>query len=158
MKMENSIIYPDAATEIIEIFKFVEEPVLEKIPEKLKNELERISNKEYNFKFDETKTLNEQKLLPATKELLSAIFIKYCCREEDGNEILVACRENDIRLEEEKRKKYDPDKIFEKKQKEQVEEIKQAENTDGQCFKLVVIEPWYKKVTRKIKNFFRRFI
>ena len=48
--MENSIICPDVATEIIEIFKFVDEPVLDKIPEKLKNELEKISNKEYNFK------------------------------------------------------------------------------------------------------------
>ena len=156
--MENSIIYPDVATEIIEIFKFVEEPVLDKIPEKLKNELEKISNKEYNFKIDESKTLKEQKLLPATKELLSAIFIKYCCREEDGNEILVACKENDIRLEEEKRKKYDPDKIFEKKKEQQAQVVKQVENTDGQCFKLVVIEPWYKRVKRRIKNFFRKFI
>ena len=34
--MENSIICPDVATEIIEIFKFVEEPILDKIPEKLR--------------------------------------------------------------------------------------------------------------------------
>ena len=156
--MGSNTICPYVATEIVEIFKFVDEPVLMKIPEKLRDELERISNKEYNFKLDESKSLDKQKILPATKELLSAIFIKYCCRETDGNEILIACRQNDMRIEQEKREKYNPDKIFEKRQEKRTQEIKQVENTDGQCFKLVVIEPWYKKVKRKIKNFFRKFL
>ena len=156
--MGSNTICPYVATEIVEIFKFVDEPVLMKIPEKLRDELERISNKEYNFKLDESKSLDKQKILPATKELLSAIFIKYCCRETDGNEILIACRQNDMRIEQEKREKYNPDKIFEKRQEKQTQEINLKENTDGQCFKLVVIEPWYKKVKRKIKNFFRKFL
>ena len=33
--MQNTTIYPNVATELIEIFKFVDEPILEKIPEKL---------------------------------------------------------------------------------------------------------------------------
>lgn len=149
--MESNTIYPDVATELIEIFKFVEEPVVEKIPQKLKEELEKIANKEYKFKIDKTKKLNEQKLLPETKQLLSAIFIKYCCRQEDGEEILIACKENDMKIEAEKRKKYNPDEVFTKK-----EEVKQEENRD--CFKLVVIEkvPWYKKITRAFGRIFKR--
>jgi len=144
--MGNSTIYPDVATELIEIFKFVEEPVIEKIPEKVKEELERISNKEYKFEIDKTKTLNEQKILPETKQLLSAIFIKYCCKKEDGDEILIACKENDMRKEKEKIEKYSPDKMFKKKEKEEIE----VGN-----FKLVVIEkiPWYKKAAKAIKEF-----
>ncbi len=159
--MQNTTIYPNVATELIEIFKFVDEPVLEKIPEELKEELERISNKEYEFNIDKTKKLSEQNMLPQTKELLSGIFIKYCCREEDGNEILVACKENDIRAEEEKREKYNPDKLFEsrKENKEEAETVVKPEPQKQDCFKLVVIEklPWYKKLTRSIGRFFRKF-
>ena len=53
--MENSTIYPEVATELIEIFKFIEEPILEKIPEKLKEELGKIASKDYKFKIDKTK-------------------------------------------------------------------------------------------------------
>lgn len=143
--MENSAIYPEVAAELIEIFKFVEEPVLEKIPEKLKEELSRIADKNSKFKIDKTKKLSEQKILPETKQLLSGIFIKYCCRQQDGEEILVACKENDMKIEQEKREKYNPDKIFEKK-----EETKP-------CFKLVIVkkEPWYKKIIKSIGRIFR---
>ena len=116
--MENSTIYPEVATELIEIFKFIEEPILEKIPEKLKEELGKIASKDYKFKIDKTKKLNEQKIRPETKQLLSAIFIKYCCRQEDGEEILIACKDNDMKIEQEKREKYNPDKIFEKRAEE----------------------------------------
>lgn len=102
--MENSTIYPEVATELIEIFKFIEEPILEKIPEKLKEELGKIASKDYKFKIDKTKKLNEQKIRPETKQLLSAIFIKYCCRQEDGEEILIACKENDMKIEQENEK------------------------------------------------------
>ena len=143
--MENSTIYPEVATELIEIFKFIEEPILEKIPEKLKEELRKIASKDYKFKIDKTKKLNEQKIRPETKQLLSAIFIKYCCRQEDGEEILIACKENDMKIEQEKREKYNPDKIFEKRAEEK-----------KPCFKLVVIkkDPWYKKLGRAIGRIF----
>ena len=158
--MENNI-YPNAATELVEIFKFIEEPVLEKIPEKIKEELKKMSNKEYKFELDKTKKLSEQKLLPETKNLLAGIFIKYCCREEDGNEILVVCKENDIRVEKEKKEKYDTTEIFksEKNQEKEIEKNNEEnieKNEEPGKFKLVVIEnvPWYKKVTRKLRSFF----
>lgn len=152
--MENITIYPDVATELIEIFKFIEEPVLEKIPEKLKEELNKIANKEHRFEIDKTKKLKEQNILPETKQLLSGIFIKYCCRQEDGEEILVACKENDMKIENDKREKYNPDTIFEKK-----EEVKKEEPKNVNCFKLVVVKkvPWYKKVIRTIGSIFSRF-
>ena len=159
--MENTTIYPDVATELIEIFKFVDEPVLEKIPEKLKEDLKRISNKDHEFTIDKTKSLSEQKMLPQTKELLSGIFIKYCCREGDGNEILVACKENDLKAEEKKREQYNPDKLFESRQekKEDIETVVKPEEKKQDCFKLVVVEnlPWYKKIARSVSRFFRRF-
>ena len=148
--MENSAIYPEVGAQLIEIFKFVKKPILEKIPEKLREELEKIADKNSKFKIDKTKKLNEQNILPETKQLLSGIFIKYCCRQQDGVEILVACKENDMKIEQEKREKYNPDKIFEKNEAEPKEEKKP-------CFKLVVIkkEPWYKKVIKTIGKIFR---
>ena len=158
--MENNTIYPEAATELVEIFKFVEEPILEKIPEKIKEELQKIAKKEHKFEIDKTKKLSEQNLLPETKNLLAGIFIKYCCREEDGNEILIACKENEERIEREKREKYNPDTIFEKRKEIKENDSEEIEEVKGpDCFKLVVIEklPWYKKITRTIGNLFWKF-
>lgn len=152
--MGSNTIYPEVATELIEIFKFIEEPVLEKIPEKLKEELQKIANKEHKFEIDKTKKLKEQNILPGTKQALSGIFIKYCCRKEDGEEILVACKENDMRIEKEKREKYNPDTIFQKKEEKKQEEAKKVD-----CFKIVVVKkvPWYKKVINAIGSIFNRF-
>lgn len=150
--MVKNDINPNSAMELTEIFKYVEEPVLEKIPDKIREELEKISNKEHKFEIDKTKKLEEQQMLPETKALLSAMFIKYCCRKEDGEEILVACKENDIRREKEKREKYNPDDVFKLKRKKQ-EEIP----TEVGQFQLVVVEklPWYKKIKIKITGFFK---
>lgn len=150
--MNNSEIYPNVATELVEIFKFVEESVLEKIPDKLKEELKKASNEEHNFEIDKSKKLDEQEMLPETKELLSAIFVKYCCRKEDGEEILLACKENDIKAEERKREIYNPNDVFKIKGDVTVVQPKEVGK-----FQLVVVDnsPWYKKLFRRIRNFFR---
>ena len=34
-----------------------------------------------------------------TKELLSGLYIKYCCDEQEANELLEICKENDKKIE-----------------------------------------------------------
>jgi len=72
--MEESLIYSNVASELLEIFKYLDRELKEKIPHKLKESLERIQNKEHKLNIDKTKTLNEQSLLPQTRQILSIIY------------------------------------------------------------------------------------
>ena len=113
--MEENIIYSNVASELLEIFKYLDVEIRNRIPDKLVATLEKITNKKHEFKIDKTKTLKEQKMLLETKEILSIIYLKYCCDKEEYNEILETNKRNAIKKEEEKKEKYNPELIFNKK-------------------------------------------
>ena len=142
--MEESLIYSNVANELLEIFKYLDKEIKEKIPQKVKISLEKITNKEHNFKIDKTKTLNEQELLPQTKQILSIIYLKYCCSPEEVSKILQENAEAQRIKEMAKYEKYNPNDIFKNK-----ETVKQVQ--------LIRIEdvPWYRKISEKIKGFFK---
>jgi len=149
--MEESLIYSNVASELLEIFKYLDRELKEKIPHKLKESLERIQNKEHKLNIDKTKTLNEQSLLPQTRQILSIIYLKYCCSPEEAKNIIDEDYERKKQKEIEKNEKYNPDNIFRNKEKESVKQVQ-----------LMNIEdiPWYIKISRNInqflKNIFRK--
>jgi len=136
--------YANIATELLEIFKYFEKANREKIPKKFKEGLEAYSNKEYKFYIDKTKTLKEQKILPETKQILANIYVEYLYTEEKAK-IQKIWKENELKLEEEKRKKYDPDNLFKKKN------IIAETNTENNML-LKIEDKWYKKVIFKLRN------
>lgn len=150
--MEESLIYSNVACELLEIFKYFDKELKEKIPEKLKESLERISNKEHKFRIDKTKELKEQELLPQTKDILSVIYLKYCCTLEERESILQEMEENQRLKELEKYEKYNPNDIFKNREKQVIEEPVQLINVQD--------IPWYRKILGKIseifKNIFRK--
>lgn len=153
--MEDSLIYSNVASELLEIFKYLDKELKEKIPEKLKESLKNITNKEHNFKIDKTKELKEQNILPQTKQILSIIYLKYCCSSEEANKIIEENHNIQKQKEIEKCEKYNTDNIFKKKEKP-------IEKTVEKQVQLMPIEnlSWYKKITLKvsafIKNIFRK--
>lgn len=150
--MEESLTCSNVACELLEIFKYFDKELKEKIPEKLKESLERISNKEHKFKIDKTKELNEQELLPQTKDILSVIYLKYCCTSDERASLINEMEESQRLKELEKQKIYNPNDIFKSKEKQEMEESVQ----------LISMEdiPWYRKIVGKIskifKNIFRK--
>ena len=83
--------------------------------------------------------------------------LNYWCEDEKEKQDLIAIySENDRKKEEELREKYNPDKLFKKKETEQkIEEPKKntAENTALVEYKE---EKFFKKLIKKIMNFFKR--
>jgi hypothetical protein len=61
---------------------------LAKIPNKFRKFLEKIESKTYTFTYDSTKSLNEQKLKPKTRRLLSLIYSDYLCTVSEKQEYL----------------------------------------------------------------------
>ena len=161
--MEESLMYSNVASELLEIFKYLDKGLKEKIPQKLKENLDEIRNKEYKLNIDKTKTLNEQELLPQTRQVLSIIYLKYCCSPEEAKKIIDENYEIKKQKEIEKYEKYNPDNIFKNKEKEKYEKynpaniFKNKEKEAVQQVQLIKIEdiPWYRKIARNINQFLK---
>ena len=146
--MEDSLIYKDVAVELLEIFKYIDRKIYEKIPSKIIVELEKNKNKEYHFTIDKNVSLEEQKIKKETKSMLSWIFLKYCVSKEERKEILAEIKKKQLIEEHDEEDKYTVD-VFKNTP---------LEETKKENIELMVVEtkPWYKKIINKIVNFFKR--
>lgn len=114
--------FAEASAELIEILKYIPKTEVEKIPLKLRVFFEDVSKPNYNVRIDPRKPLEEQDLKEKTKDLITVIYRNYWCTEEEKRILDKQLLENDKKYEEELRKKYDPDKLFEKNTKVQENE------------------------------------
>lgn len=148
--MGENVIYSNVAIELLEIFKYLDKEISVKIPQKLKETLEKIKNTNYKFEIDKTKVLNEQELLPETRKIFTIIFLKYCCSEQERSDLINYSNDQKLLREEEKRKKYNYDNLF--------KDTKIEEDSKIEKKYLVEIEdiPWYKKIFNNISNFITR--
>lgn len=107
--------YERAYTEVIELLKHFPKEDVEKIPrEKLKIYLENM-DKTYHYEVDTNKTFEEQKMSSKTKAIFANIFRDYWATDYQRERILAKEKYDLELLEEEKRKKYNPDDLFKKK-------------------------------------------
>ena len=148
--MEQDKVFHNVATELEEIFNYLDKSVLNKIPIEIKEHVHKNKNDNYYFKLDKTKRLIEQDLLPETKQVLSAMFIKYCCTDKEVNEILNNHSIQQNNIEESKIGLEDLQRVFESNKKQDIEESEISKE-------IIKIEktPWYKTVIKKIKEFFK---
>ena len=149
--MESNLIYTNVATELLEIFKYLEKSVREKIPTDLEKKLIEFRNEEYVFNIDKSKSLNEQEILPETRQILSMIYLKYCCSQEEANDILNTKKNKDLEIERIKSEKYSIDNIF----------VTQEKKEESSNMEMIVYEEEssiYKKIMNKIKAFFEKIL
>lgn len=145
--------YSNALYQVSEVLKYVEEDLKEKIPEEFINYVELNKAKEYNWKIDTTKPLEEQDLLQPTKEILTVIYRNYMCDDEQRKELDKILNENEIKYQKEIREKYNPDDIFKnRKKKVKTENVKNETTTAIVEYK----ESLFRKILNKIKLIFHR--
>lgn len=143
--------YAMAYKEVIEILKYVPEEDVVKIPQEKLDFYKENMDTSYNYKIDEEKEFEEQEMLEITKAILANIFRDYWATPYQKARIEAKEKYDLEQLEKEKREKYNPDDIFNKKQKE----IKVQQSYDIE--KLPVIakkEKFYKKIIKFFKKFF----
>ena len=69
--------YRIACTEVLEILKHMPKKQVEKIPRNVIISMERSKRYDYRFKFDKSKTVNEQKISKKSKKMLSDFYRDY---------------------------------------------------------------------------------
>ncbi len=95
-EMEQTIKDYKVFVELKEILKYIEDDIFEKIPKSIIEKINAVDSNGYSFKYDFSKKLNEQKIELKTKQILSSLYIEYCCDEQKKEELLEKCRKNDI--------------------------------------------------------------
>lgn len=149
-----SVEYANAYSEVLEILKYISKEDYEKIPNSKIELFETNHNKEYIFKYNPNKTLDEQNVSKIAKAIIAILFRDYWATEIQKEKIITKQNYDRKQLEEKKKERYNSDKLFKNNEKKI--------NLDGtkQEQKLALIEinniKWYKKVWKFITRFFSK--
>ena len=148
--------YPKAYKEVIEILNYVPKESVEKILQTMIDTFKAKMDTNYNFKVDINKSFEEQELLKETKAILPNIFRDYWASPEQKEKIKTKQQHDMQIIEEEKRKKYNPDSIFKDKQSIVIENIAPENNEQHTEMIEYKEQKWYQKIFNLIKNLFHR--
>ena len=147
--------YGIAYSEVLEILKHIPIEDYNKIP-KTKIELfETNANKEYTFTYNPNKTLEEQDVSKIAKGIIILLFRDYWATETQREKIIAKQKYDRIKLEEEKKEKYNVDIFQNRNNVKQVHNIE--ENTNKNVVALMAHrDSIIKKIINKIKSIFSR--
>lgn len=129
--MDEMIEMKKAFAEVHDILKHSESDIQRKIPKKFLDMLEENEDKTYILNIDYDKDINNQQLLPYTRDILAMIYTDYLCSKEEKERFLL-----------------DNSKIIEEHKKQNVlEENKELEaNSNNTSITLIKKQKWYQKI------------
>ena len=107
--------YGIAYCEVLEILKHISKEDYEKLPQEKLDVFEANASKDYEFKYDFQKTLNEQNVSKEAKAIIALLFRDYWATEEERKIILEKQNFKRKMIEKEKQEKYNKDDLFKKK-------------------------------------------
>lgn len=149
-----SVEYANAYSEVLEILKYISKEDYEKIPNSKIELFETNHNKEYIFKYNPNKTLDEQNVSKTAKAIIAILFRDYWATELQKEKIIAKQNYDRMQLEEKKKEIYNSDNIFKNNKKKIIlDSTEQEQKSD-------LIETnnikWYKKVWKFITRFFSK--
>ena len=106
--------YNLALTEVSEILKQLGKEYTDKIPQEVLELIEKNKYKNSNFKFDINKKIADQEIHDETLEVLAYLNCNYWLEGNEKNNYEKLLQENYYKIEDEKRKKYNPEDVFKK--------------------------------------------
>lgn len=140
----------EAAVEFNCILENSSKTIIEKIPIKFLDFMKDIASKTYEFKYDKSKSLNEQNLKPETRGLIALVYQDYICNDEQKKEYIRKSRLFANKMEDLKREKYNPDNIFKKQ-----EQLKNTEEVmKNEVAMIEYKESIFKRFINRIKSIF----
>ena len=146
--------YSNAYSEVLEILKYISKEDYEKIPNSKIELFETNHNKEYIFKYNPNKTLDEQNVSKTAKAIIAILFRDYWATELQKEKIIAKQNYDRMQLEEKKKERYNSDNLFKNNKKKNILDATDQEQ------KLDLIEinniKWYKKVWKFITRFFSK--
>lgn len=113
--------YTCAYKEVIELLKYFPIQDVKKIPPNVLEYLLKNKEKDYEYRVDRNKSFEEQEKSEITKAIFANFFRDYWANEYQKERILQKEKVDKLKMEEQKRNKYNPDEIFKNKTKQNSE-------------------------------------
>ena len=143
--MTNNI-YAKAYKEVLEIIKYFPEDEFNKIPKEKIDFYTENMDENYDFTIDPLKDLSEQNISKEANAIIITLFQDYFATEDEKEKIDEILELNGKKSELEKRKKYNPNNIFNNNENIEQETINETS--------LVVKENFF----TRFKNFILKFL
>lgn len=138
--------YNKRLVEVSEILNHLKKSDYDKIPKEVIDIIEKNKDKEYIWKYDETKDLKNQNVSKDTIAILSYINMQYLLNEEQRKFAQEIFNENQKKLENLKKDKYNSDNLFKDKQI----------NLDTSKTSELSISKYKESIFTKIKNWLKQ--
>lgn len=138
-------VYSQAFTEVLEVLKNSEKSIISKIPANFIDFLNKYKDKNYMVEIDFSDENWDDKVKKETQALLALIYRDYIVSQKDRERLLIEEREEQKRIENEIREKYNLDNLF----KERVDN-----NTNNNVEIVKYKESILKKFINKLKRIF----
>lgn len=120
---------------------------IKKIPQEFWEFLNKNKDINYNFKYDDSKSITENNVHIDTISLLTYINMNFLLDAEAKKEMISLLNEDEIIAEEQRRKQYNPDSIFKNRIDKHIEQT--SENVNMIEYK----ESVFQKIISKLRNF-----
>lgn len=150
--------YANAYTEVLDILKYISKEDYEKIPKSKIKVFEENCNKNYNFTYDENKTLDEQNVSEITKVIIAILFRDYWATKEQRYIIIKKQQEIKDQKQKELMAKFEQNKNISEKDLKKVDvandldlDIDYARETNLEIYKE---ENIFKRIISKIREIF----
>lgn len=114
--------YKKAFKEVLVILNVIPNEYYEKIPKEIILTLQQFQDKYYEYELEFNKEFKEQNTSELSKAILANFYRDYWASEAEKSEIIEKERFQRIKLEDEKRKKYNPKDIFKTSNKKESED------------------------------------
>ena len=144
--------YACAYKEVIEVLKYTKREDVNKIPKYRILLWKTNMKKDYDFKIDTSKTLEEQNLSKEAKAIIANIFKKYWATDYQKERIEAKEKYDIEQIENEKYERYNPNDIFKNRKQDILSENSITNNVAIVEYK----ESLFKKIINKIKEIFHR--
>ena len=143
--------YTKCLVQLDEVLNYLSTENLEKIPDEIRNGIKEQKDKEYIWKYDESKALKEQELDRRTVAFLSYLNMEYLLNQEQKEYMETIHKINEQKIEKEKQIKYNQDNLFKKRQL-----VSEFENNETLSMIKYKESNIIKKILTKIRNMFKR--
>lgn len=145
--------YTKCLVELDEILNYLSVENLEKIPYEIRKSIKEQKDKEYIWKYDDTKELKEQELDRKTIVMLSYLNMEYLLNDEQKQFMENLHELNEQNLEKEKQERYNPNNLFKDRTSDTIQE---KETRNENVAMLEYKESAFKRFLNKIKTFFSK--
>ncbi len=141
--------YRESIVEVLEILKYSDNEMIEKIPQTLLAFWERNQSTTYKPNIDHHKKIQEMELRPKTRAILTMLYINYLCDEKEKKEMIFILKKNEQIYQNDLKERYNVEQLFKKEKQKKQEQIKNEVT-------MIPYKPsWLEKIRNHIKAMFK---